>query len=29
VLTESLDIMRWALAQHDPARWLLSKPACA
>jgi glutathione S-transferase len=25
VLTESLDIMRWALAQHDPARWLLSK----
>lgn len=25
VLTESLDIMRWALAQHDPAAWLLSK----
>ena len=25
VLTESLDIMRWALAQHDPAGWLLSR----
>lgn len=25
VLTESLDIMRWALTQHDPAGWLLSK----
>lgn len=24
VLAESLDIMRWALAQHDPAGWLLS-----
>lgn len=22
VLDQSLDIMRWALAQHDPARWL-------
>jgi glutathione S-transferase len=22
VLEESLDIMHWALAQHDPARWL-------
>ncbi|MBU1350274.1 MAG: glutathione S-transferase [Gammaproteobacteria bacterium] len=22
VLEQSLDIMRWALAQHDPARWL-------
>lgn len=22
VLTQSLDIMRWALAQHDPAGWL-------
>ncbi len=25
VLTQSLDIMRWALAQHDPAGWLLSR----
>lgn len=25
VLTQSMDIMRWALAQHDPAGWLLSK----
>lgn len=24
VLTESLDIMRWALAQHDPTGWLQS-----
>lgn len=24
VLTESLDIMRWALAQHDAAGWLLA-----
>ncbi len=23
VLDESLDIMRWALAQHDPEHWLL------
>ncbi|TVS01302.1 MAG: glutathione S-transferase [Rhodobacteraceae bacterium] len=22
VIDESLDIMRWALAQHDPAKWL-------
>lgn len=25
MLTESLDIMQWALAQHDPAGWLLSR----
>lgn len=25
VLTESLDIMQWALAQHDPVGWLLSR----
>ena len=25
VLIQSLDIMRWALAQHDPAGWLLSR----
>lgn len=25
VLTESLDIMQWALAQHDAAGWLLSR----
>lgn len=25
VLTQSLDIMRWALAQHDAAGWLLSR----
>ncbi len=25
VLTQSLDIMRWALAQHDPAGWLLPR----
>jgi glutathione S-transferase len=23
VIDESLDIMRWALAQHDPEHWLL------
>jgi len=29
LLTESLDIMRWALAQHDPAGWLQSRqPEC-
>ncbi len=22
VIDESLDVMRWALAQHDPERWL-------
>lgn len=26
VLEESLDIMQWALAQHDPAGWLNFKP---
>lgn len=25
VLTESMDIMQWALAQHDAAGWLLSR----
>jgi len=25
VLTESMDIMQWALAQHDPVGWLLSR----
>lgn len=25
VLTQSLDIMQWALAQHDPVGWLLSR----
>lgn len=25
VIAESLDIMRWALAQHDPERWLDSE----
>ncbi len=29
VLDESLDIMRWALAQHDPQHWLASKTAPA
>ena len=27
VLAQSLDIMRWALAQHDPAGWLTQAPA--
>jgi len=27
VLEESLDIMRWALAQHDPGQWLSEEPA--
>lgn len=27
VLEQSLDIMRWALAQHDPERWLDADPA--
>ena len=27
VLEQSLDIMRWALAQHDPAGWLTQAPA--
>jgi glutathione S-transferase len=26
VLEQSLDIMRWALAQHDPQRWLPATP---
>ena len=25
VLVESLDIMHWALAQHDPEHWLASE----
>lgn len=29
VLTQSLDIMRWALAQHDPRGWLTSADAPA
>jgi glutathione S-transferase len=29
VLEESLDIMRWALAQHDPEGWLTLAPADA
>lgn len=28
VLAQSLDIMRWALAQHDPAGWLRTEPSC-
>jgi glutathione S-transferase len=28
VLAQSLDIMRWALAQHDPAGWLRTVPIC-
>lgn len=28
VLAQSLDIMRWALAQHDPACWLRTEPRC-
>ncbi len=27
ILDESLDIMHWALAQHDPERWLSADPA--
>jgi glutathione S-transferase len=29
VLDESLDIMRWALAQHDPGQWLKADSAAA
>jgi glutathione S-transferase len=29
VIEQSLDIMRWALAQHDPACWLRSSEATA
>ncbi len=29
VLDESLDIMRWALARHDPEGWLAAAPADA
>ena len=28
VLEESLDIMLWALQQHDPARWLVPETGC-
>jgi glutathione S-transferase len=28
VLAQSLDIMRWALGQNDPAGWLRTEPSC-